>query len=158
VASVGLAESLVATGRTGRGDIFYVRYVDAGHVSFGLDHWGVSAANSAPIAVDYAQPHAIVLFAGFLLPPAEAPPNGPDHDFFLGRSHLWVLLDGRPVFSMTAPFYPIPPATISFGINFIGGSAAGTEFTGDILEFGPAPDAAETALRSLLARPSAPGG
>jgi hypothetical protein len=151
--SIGLAQSLLATGRTGRGDIFYVRYVDAGHVRFGLDHWGVSATNSAPIAVDYAQPHVLDLFAGFLLPPAENPPQGPDHAFFLQRGRLVLLLDGRPVFSMAEAFYPVPPATITFGMSFIGGSAAGDAFTGDILEFGPAPDSAQAVLRSILAPP-----
>ena len=69
--AAGTSEPLAVTGRTGQGDIFYVHYVDSTHLSFGLDHWGIGATNSAPIEIDYSQPHEIILLAGFLLPPPE---------------------------------------------------------------------------------------
>jgi hypothetical protein len=142
-------ESLAATGRTGRGDILYVHYLDAGHLEFGLDHWGLRSTRSAPVAVDYARPHELVLIAGFLLPPAEPAGQSRDHLLFQQRDRLQVLLDGRPVFSLHESFYPVPARTISFGVNFIGGSLAGPEFTGEILEFGPVPDTTLTALGFL---------
>jgi hypothetical protein len=59
---------------------------------------------------------------------------------------LVVMLDGRRVFSLAENFYPVPSETISFGLSFIDGSTADPEFTGAILEFGPAPDSALTSL------------
>jgi hypothetical protein len=135
----GHAESLVATGRTGRGDIFYLRYPDAGHVAFALDHWGVRATDSPPIAVDYSRPHELVLFAGFLLPPTPDAPGDRDGPLYRQRDRLVVWLDGTPVFSMVESFYPVSPESISFGVNFIGGSVEEPQFTGEILEFGSPP-------------------
>ncbi len=134
----GHSEPLVVTGRTGRGDIFYIHYIDSGHVSFGLDHWGVRATISSPVAIDYGQPHEIIFFAGFLLPPekkgtAGANPPGSDR-----RDQLWVRLDGHLVFSMAESFYPVGRSDISFGVNFIGGSTAEAQFSGAIMAFGPA--------------------
>jgi Dolichyl-phosphate-mannose-protein mannosyltransferase len=148
-AAAGGFESLVATGQTGRGDILYVHYLDAGHLEFGLDHWGVRGTTSAPVAVDYSHPHELVLLAGFLLPPAEPADHPRDRLLFQQRDRLLLLLDGRPVFSLTESFYPIPAQTISFGVNFIGGSLVGPEFTGEILEFGPVPDSTLAALGFL---------
>ena len=149
--AAGLAEPLVTTGQTGRGDLCYLRYVDARHVTIGLDHWGVRATVSAPIEVDYARPHEIVLCAGFLLPPPDPSRDEKDRGQFLLRDRLLIVLDGRPVFSMAETFYPVPRGTIVFGINLIGGSVARPSFTGDILEFGSVPAPALASALAILA-------
>jgi hypothetical protein len=146
------SEPLVVTGRAGKGDIFYIHYVDSRHLSFGLDHWGVRATNSRVLAVDYSRPHEIILSAGFLLPPRGGAPGPADLEPAGARDRLLVRLDGQTVFSMTESFYPVPPTAISFGVNFIGGSIAEPQFTGDILEFGPALAAG---LDAVLAIPKA---
>lgn len=146
--AAGRVESLVATGRTGRGDVFYLRYLDERHVGFGLDHWSVRATNSEPVEVDYSRPHDLVLAAGFLLPPGAAAPDDRDQSWSRQRDHLQVWLDGRLVFSMTESFYPVPRNSISFGVNFIGGSVAAPQFTGEILDFEPAPDSLSDVVSS----------
>jgi hypothetical protein len=152
--ATGLSEPLVTTGHTGRGDIFYVHYLDATHLSFGLDHWGIGATVSAPIAVDYSQPHEIILLAGFLLPPADPAQESQRPELARQRGHLLISLDGRPAFSMAESFFPVPRDTIAFGVNFIGGSVARSSFTGNILEFGrPSATALASASSALAAHP-----
>ena len=122
-------------------------------MSFGLDHWGIGATDSGPIAVDYARPHELVLLAGFLLPPGEGAAGGRDHELFLQRERLIVWLDGHPVFSMAGQFFPVPRESLSFGLSFIGGSTAAPEFTGEILDFGPAPDSAWASIPPVGSSP-----
>jgi hypothetical protein len=130
----GRADPLLVTDPKGKGDLFYVVYVDANHVAFRLD---------------YAQPHEIVLFAGFLLPPKEQGRDDPP-ELSRQRDHLVVFLDGHPVFSMAQAFYPAARSNISFGVNFVGGLMPPT-FSGDILDFGPAPDSLLAPALALLA-------
>ena len=142
-------------GRTGHGDIFFVRYLNATHVEFGLDHWGAGASESGPVAVDYGRPHDLVtagrgaasargqrISADYQRSPELAPAcAGPGP----------VLLDGRLVFSTKRPFYPARPGEILFGIALIGGSMTQPGFSGEVLQLAPAPDAAVTSALPLLA-------
>jgi len=144
------AEPLITTGRTGRGDILYVHYVDGTHVTFGLDHWGIGATTSAPIAVDYRQPHEILIFAGFLLAPEDKSQDARYPEVAPQRGHLLVVMDGRRVFYLAQPFFEVPRNSIRFGADFIGGSLTQASYSGEILEFGPAPAEGLKAALALL--------
>jgi hypothetical protein len=130
----GRPEPLLTIGRTGRGDFAYIVYVDASHVRFGLDHWGVGGALSDPVALDYAVPHEIeVRFSSLYPPAADAAWNGVAADIrqrSLGA--MEILLDGRSV--LAAPFsaHPTLPAEITAGENRIGGSNCDPAFTGEL--------------------------
>ena len=146
------SEPLVTTGQTGRGETLYVRYIDGTHVSISLDHWGFGGASSAPIAVDYGTPHEILIFAGFLLPPEEMSLEAKFPELAEQRGHVLVMIDGRPVFHAIDPVLAVPRASIQFGVNFIGSSPTRASFSGDIIEFTPAPAASlKTALALLTA-------
>jgi len=134
-----LAEPLVCTGKTGRGDIIYVRYVDARHVLFGLDHWGKAASESKPVEVDYNRPHELIIASGTLLPPAGSEMYLREPGLALMRGHLLVMLDGQTVLSKHAEFYESPRQSILFGANLIGGSATEPGFNGEVNDFKQAP-------------------
>jgi hypothetical protein len=44
-----------------------------------------------------------------------------------------ILLDGVPVWRISAEFYRVAPSTFALGTNLIGGSSCDSTFTGDIL-------------------------
>jgi hypothetical protein len=114
------AEPVLSTGETGKGDLVYVTYEDARHVSFGHDHWSRGGAHSEPIEVDPDAEHSLELTCPPLLP-AGAPAG------------LIVRLDGRIVFTTGASFYACDPNTVSVGANEIQASTAAMVFSGDIL-------------------------
>jgi hypothetical protein len=118
----GQAEPLVTTGEAGAGDILFVRYVDEGHVEIGLDT-GAGAASTDPLAVNYAQPQLIEISMGSLYPPGSAG---------LGR-RLLVRLNGEAVLDGVSSFHPSSPDQVQIGLNSIGGSTCGWEFTGRII-------------------------
>jgi hypothetical protein len=145
----GLAEPLFSAGKNGAGDVLFVRYLDPGHVEFGLDHWGAGAIVSRAVEVDYGRPHEILVFAGSLLPPsASAAMNG----------HLLVIFDGNVVLSRHAAFYTPSKADIYFGYNMIGATSAEPYFTGAVSGFSAAPVSSfEGSLPTLAASAMARG-
>lgn len=128
----GVHEPLLVTGATGVGDLIYFIYDYPSGIRLGFDHWGVGGILSAPVEVDYAKPVIITLSSGALHPPqpvaAEVAP-APDP-----RRWLYVEVNGKVVWSQPAEFHPAPPATIAFGLNYIGGSTCDTKFTGKIIK------------------------
>jgi hypothetical protein len=124
---MGLAEPLLSTGVTGRGDLVYIKYVDGQHVRFGFDHWGVGGGESAPIPCDYRELHVIELVNGAL----RGDPEGP--------APLEIRLDGAPVWQLDAPTYATRPTDIAVGDNRIGSSSSQAKFTGQIYAVTPAP-------------------
>ncbi len=131
----GQAEPLVVTGKTAKGDLVYVKYVDATHVQFGYDHWGVGGGISGPIAIDYSQPHEIEVGLGSLY--AESKDAGwmslpPDVRKRL-HDQVAVRIDGNAVWQAQSPAYPSTHDDIRVGENRIGASSCGPRFTGEIL-------------------------
>jgi hypothetical protein len=120
---IGLREPLVVTGTTGRGDIFYVEYLDQSHVRFVLDHWGVGAVESGPVTVtpDYIQ--IVEIAMGSLFPP----------DDKAMKNRLVVRVNGDTVLDRATAFHDVPLSTQTLGTNTIGGSTCGPAFTGKIV-------------------------
>jgi hypothetical protein len=121
-------EPLVTSGVTGAGDLLYVRYVDARRISFGFDHWGVSGAESEPVAIDYDAIHRLEITLGSLYG-AEVSAADPR------RKQVRVRLDGKVVFSTESPCHPTTRSAVKLGENQIGGTYNRTEFTGKILKW-----------------------
>ncbi len=134
----GTAEPLVTTGRTGRADFLFVRYIDQRHIAFGLDHWGSGAAISAPIEIDYAKTHEVVISLGSLLPSPDSAWSREDPARDRWRNQVLVVLDGGVVFHWQQEAWPATSRDIFFGINLIGGTAAQLSFSGRVLGLAPA--------------------
>ena len=121
----GVTEPLVTTGVTGAGDILSVRYLDASHVSFGFDHWGIGAITGPPVEIDYHGEHRLALTMDALYAGGRAPGS------FSGV--VRVLLDGAVVLDGSSPCHPTRLDEIRIGRNPLGGSTSGPAFTGRIL-------------------------
>ena len=134
-----LAEPLVTSGRPGRGDFLFVRYLDRRHVAFGLDHWGGGELISLPVEIDYGTSHDLVLSLGSLLGPAAGGPAPSDPELARWRDQVLVTFDGRVVLRHAQAAWPSGPAEVMFGVNLIGGSAAQLTFSGRVLKLDPAP-------------------
>ena len=120
-AKQGTAEPLVTTGRSGAGDIVYLKYLGGGPVAEGHDKWGNGGAISGPIDVDATQPQTVDISMGSL-------GGGPG---------VHVSLNGKEVLSDALGTYPRDPASkTEIGANRIGGSTCQELFTGRILEGG----------------------
>ena len=118
-AKVGSAEPLVTTGRTGAGDIIYLKILGDGKVSVGHDKWGYGGAISNPIEVDATQPQLVDVEMGSL-----------------GTGHgVRVRWNGAEVLSDSLDSYPADAGEkVEIGANRIGGSTCQEQFTGRILE------------------------
>ncbi len=123
----GFVDPLVVTGVTGRADILFVRYLDGGHVRFGLDHWNGPQLLSPIVPVDYGRPHELGVYMGSLYPPSDRVPE------YL-RHLLMVSLDGRMVWATRAVFHRADPLTVDVGRNAIGASTCRLYFRGNIFD------------------------
>jgi hypothetical protein len=117
----GIAEPLVTTGVTGRGDGLYVRYVSETAVVVGFDHWGIGKIESVPVPIDYDAEQTIWISFGGLLP-AGHPKAG----------QVLVKLNGTVVLDQPYGFNVTAPGQIVIGENPIGLSTSEAIFTGDI--------------------------
>ncbi|HEY1794312.1 MAG TPA: hypothetical protein VGG34_15465 [Opitutaceae bacterium] len=128
----GESDPLIENGTTGAGDVVLITYDDPNHVSFGHDHWGSGLTQSAPVPIDYAKRHKILILDGALLPPAESPIYKARPDLQALRGQLIVVLDGQPVFIDHTKFFDPDVTRTTLGTNFIGASSVGPEFTGKV--------------------------
>jgi len=126
----GTSEPLLVTGRTGAGDIVFVRYDSDTRLHFGFDHWLKGGPVSAAVEIDPDRTQEILLSLGSLLPPSAG--SGPD-PFAALRKRCLLYLNGRLVLDAASDFYPTPPAAILIAANPIGGSTAGPAFSGVII-------------------------
>lgn len=130
--SHGVAEPLITTGVTRRGDFLSVIYQDAAHIRFSHDRWGYGGVTTDAIPVDYNREHELIVNMGSLLP-AKWNPADPRFAWLEPlRSWLVVVLNGQTVISVPASFFPAEPEDISIGGNLIGGTSAAMGFNGSI--------------------------
>jgi hypothetical protein len=131
---LGRPEPLLTTGRAGAGDFAYILYQDAGHVRFGLDHWGVGGALSEPVAVDYSSPLEIEIRQGALYPNENDSRwgNTPPALRHQRKSEIEIRMNGHSVLKASFTAYLSPPEEITVGENRIGGSNCDAAFTGEI--------------------------
>jgi hypothetical protein len=123
----GQRDPLVVTGRSGRGDMLIIEYVDAHTVRFGLDHWGTPMVFSEPVAVDFAQRHTIDVS----MPSLQAVTDATVRDLVSGK--MTVTFDGTRIWRQAGFFFPAEAPEVAIGRNPIGGTSCGPVFTGDVL-------------------------
>lgn len=131
---IGRSEPLLATGRTGQGDMIYVTYLDGGNVRFSLDHWGAAVISSPPVPIRSDREYVLELSLASLEREDGAAPLSA---FALARAgrrrgEIRVRLDGRDVFTAAAEFYPVAPGEVAIGTNSIGSSVCDAAFGGAI--------------------------
>lgn len=119
VEATDAVEPLLTTGRTGRGDVLFVRYEPDGALRFGHDHWGVGADLSEPVQLDRSEVHFLEIHSPALLPSAPA--------------GLELRIDGRTIFRSTYTPYRAEQGEIHPGENPIGASSCVSKFTGAFL-------------------------
>jgi hypothetical protein len=119
----GFREPLVTLGGTGHADVINIKYLDERHVSFGIDHWGASYSESAPVEVDYHRIHTIEMRIPALGSRDAAPEAWGD---------AWVRLDGIVVWRVSQRFYTTTAPPV-FGLNRIGASTCEEEFSGELV-------------------------
>jgi len=125
-ATPGLGQSLVETGRTGKGDAIYVVRDDATHVHFGFDHWGIGGFIGPSMAVDPSVPHRIIVEMASLLPPA---------DRYGARGQtVKVTLDGEVALFGESECHDADPNEVFIAENRLGVSTTGRGFAGFILD------------------------
>jgi hypothetical protein len=125
-APLGLGQSLVETGRTGKGDVIYIVRDDATHVHFGFDHWGIGGFVGPSVAVDPSIPHRIIVEMASLLPPAA---RGGE------RGHtVKVTLDGEVALIGESECHAADANEVFIAENRLGASTTGRGFAGLILD------------------------
>ena len=117
------SEPLVSSGEQGKGDLVYIKYLDANTVVFGYDHWGVGGFETEPLKVESMVVQHIGVDYGALYPLASAE----KHDRIILR------LNGRVVADRVVRFHACSPDTVVVGANLIGASTATPVFSGELL-------------------------
>ena len=135
----GKVEPLLVTGEYTLQDFLYAYYAGPGLLQVGFESMGHGGPVSAPIALDYSQPHQLEIFYGSMVPPAGHPllDNLAPGEIAELRRTVVVKVDGRPVLDGWAEFHDTK------GLFYWGESpddqAFGRRFTGAILARGAVP-------------------
>lgn len=127
----GYFEPLLSIGRSGEGDLFFVRYVSAKQATLGFEAIGAKLVNSG--LFDYApgERRTLRLFSGSLMPPV-LPAGGDPSEFAILRQTVYAALDGRALIEETAPRHDAQPGEVYAGVNTVEADAAGAQFFGTI--------------------------
>jgi hypothetical protein len=104
-----------------------IHYIDGSHVSFALDHWGASYAESPLVTVDYARVHEIEVRLSTLEWPQPS-----DEGVFKGE--IVIRVDGAVVWKTPQKFYRAAAGSLEIAANRIGGSTCDESFTGGIID------------------------
>ena len=116
------SDPLLSAGRAGAADSIFIKGDGKGRYVLGLDHWGLGAVESLPLALTLNQVHTLVIELASLGKPGELPP---------GRARL--LLDGKVVLDVAQALYSVEPSEIVFGLNPHGMSTSNATFRGEIV-------------------------
>jgi hypothetical protein len=128
--NAGIAEPLLTSGQTGKGDVIYIKFLGGNRLSVGYDHWGRGGPNSEPIEVDFAQAQTVDITMRSLA--RRSIWNGRPDALLMGVHVKW---NGKEVISTTDDSYPQGPVEI--GTNSIGTTSCGPLFNGEVLEIKP---------------------
>jgi hypothetical protein len=129
------AEPIVSAGVEEAADFVYVIYTDSRHLRIGFDHWFSGGPITAPIAIDYAKVHDLVISMGSLFPPQEDLVfEGVDPALVASlKGEIRVTLDGKTVIKAASEFWDCPPGQVAIGRNDVKGTSENTVFNGEIL-------------------------
>lgn len=124
----GHALPILTSGRTGAGDILFLRVRDDATVAFGYDHWGSPELKSPEVQLRFGEPQELECW----VPANPAPGSEP---LLVGR------VNGTTIWRREAKFNVAAPETVTAGVNLIGGSVCEAVFPNAVFEYlaGPPP-------------------
>ncbi|MBI5426125.1 MAG: hypothetical protein HZA32_18790 [Opitutae bacterium] len=125
-------QPLVATGRSGSGDLIVLRCVGPREWRFGHDSWGGGLWESPSFTVSEAEEHVIEIH---MLPITRGQPGG-THQLY---GPLLIRFDGRAVAQLERPFNRARADEVYFGYNSIGASSGVAAYSGSIVSAEPIP-------------------
>lgn len=134
-ADAGRTETLLSVGELPDVDRVFVRTLDAAHVQLGLARTAMPEVTSAPVALDFSQPHRVRVTLGAFLPPDT-------HPLFAGTSPnearrasrlLRLELDGKIVVQTFRRFDAVAGGRVRIGAKSLG-DAAHPRFSGELIE------------------------
>jgi hypothetical protein len=126
-------QPLISCGKTGAGDEVFVEYVDAHTIRLGVDHWGIGAVYSQPVACDLSQPHVVEISLGSLYPDESSGKFHEDPQLQTLRKLVLVKIDGVVAIKREMATFPASPASETAFHNFLGFSSAVPDFEGTVL-------------------------
>jgi len=113
---------VLSAGYRPSGGILFLETLPQDRVRLGWELYGQAPVYSGPFAWDYGQPHELTVFAGFLLPPADASlwvrGSTPESRRSAKRGFV-CLLDGQKVWSLDLETPEVAPASVLVGRNGI---------------------------------------
>ncbi len=130
---MGQREPLIATGRSGAGDLLFIAYEDESHIRLGFHHAGREAIISEPLAVQSGQIQLLEASLGSFY----ADPKGAAEREL--AQALVVKFNGRLIWAEEAAFYPSGGKAPAMGLNSWNSDACAPSFTGRIIAIQPAP-------------------
>ncbi len=119
------ADPIVSLGRSGAGDLLFIRFDGAGRYQIGHDHWGYNLALSEPQALPADGTVELTISLGPLHSPAGPPAL---------RERLYVATADGPLLDRPAGFHPASVDSWTVGFNRIEASTAGQFLGADVLE------------------------
>lgn len=128
-------EPLVVTGVPGAGDFVYVSYVGVRAFVIGYDHWGTPSHFSKTLFTDFIKEHELEITMGSLFPARDHPywEDFPSAEADRLKRLVQIKLDGVVVLELEKEAYNSSPHDVRIGLNVLGGSSCGYEFTGEIV-------------------------
>jgi hypothetical protein len=117
----GGAEPLLATGKSGHGDMLAIEWLGAGDARLIYDHWGGAPRTGRVFKWSDSSVHRIQMEM-----PSLACLDAPHRDAG-GEGPLKVSVDGKAVWEQAVPFYYATSDSLSVGRNAAGFSTAGPE-------------------------------
>ncbi|HVT73220.1 MAG TPA: DUF2079 domain-containing protein [Lacunisphaera sp.] len=129
----GTTEPLLALGAPGRGELFFVHYLDEHRLVPGFDCLGLAVQTGGAIDYEAGKVYELDLFSGSLLAPAGgAPGKAQGHSGYEDFVHFgW---NGREVLGTVAPAHLLGVGEIHPGYNFVRSGSAVARFSGELLE------------------------
>ena len=130
----GRTETLLSVGELPEVDRVFVRYLDATRVQLGFARTAMPEVVSAPVALDFSQPHRVRVTLGAFLPPDTHPwfaDAAPDEARRASRL-LRLELDGKIVAQVFRRFDAVAGARVRLGAKSLG-DAARPRFSGEVI-------------------------
>ncbi len=146
----GQSEPILTTGRTGAGDLLFIRFDDEGHFRIGHDHWGHALVLSEPQPFDRTRPLELTIALGSLFPPPAVTTDPAVDPLVSLRNRLYVAVGDRIILSQPDRFHGAAAAPWALGLNAIGANTAREMLSADVIDFSSIP--AETLLPLLSPR------
>lgn len=130
----GTSEPILSLGAPGRGQLFFVHYLDERKLVLGLDSVGLSVQLGQPVDYLPGQTYEMEWFSESLLsPPAgdAGPAPGTTH-LLRYKNVVRVAMAGQVVLSTFAPSHRVVPQEIYPGFNFVRSGSAVSGFSGKL--------------------------